>query len=558
MISHERCLNRATMSKGSRVLALFVALMWAAFGMPTLDAQKLSIRRQGSGAAITIPGVIGNSLAPSVDIPGMPTTLNGGFTPPEVMVNKPVPGHMQGGQMFAPVSLASGATASGDGTDSSTTANRGWGTIVWPQGEEALEWLTEKGQEWRDRSSVIAAWKYQRDLSGSARATYAYYQSLAAQYVEFQAGPAQKTLPPFFDYTRFASYENKQSAREDELASFVTDDGSKLVVTLVNKSPFDLCVSYLTPSSEKIADRVSVTNPIHIAPNGVPTMISLRTLPGVLTAQDARVVFGIGNCADMESRHEQLRLVGFKVGPSSVDPEEAGEEAGEEVELQDNSGGGGCPPGTHMEPVRYREGQVEEVPRAEDDFSSPQRFRNKENAWSEKARPFMCIPDHRWDVLTADGVKDVCEYWFGDRAAITRHNTEEHPSGIEWEAQPYDIFDTMNTLVASVKNPGVCKCKEGWSPLGATADEVCRPACLNQPHTELAHRGGTYSDPVCRCVAGYYFSSKHGCQPETVPTPCPKSGAGNGTDGLSNEGPEPVMMIESSHIPGPSEDRPRG
>jgi hypothetical protein len=521
-----------------RLVAVVLGALLGSVVIGSAEAQRLKIRRGGavmSPQGFTVPSSMTGSLAPSVDIPGMPSVANGGFELPDPMKQVAVPGHMVGGQLFAPVVMESPKVGIGSGRGGAgqgAVTDTGWGTIVWPQGDDALDWLTEEGQEWRNRAAVIAAWKYQRDLPSNNRDTYRYYQSLAAQYLEFQAGPAQKTLPPFFDYTRFASYENKQSAREDELASFVTDDGSKLVVTLVNKSPFDLCVSYLTPSSEKIADRVSVTNPIHIAPNGVPTMISLRTLPGVLTAQDARVVFGIGNCADMESRHEQLRLVGFKVGPSSVDPEE--------VEPQDNSGGGGCPPGTHMEPVQYRQSSYEQG--WEDGKGIV--WNEKENAWSEKARPFMCIPDHRWDVLTADGVKDVCEYWFGDRAAITRHNTEEHPSGIEWEAQPYDIFDTMNTLVASVKNPGVCKCKEGWSPLGATADEVCRPACLNQPHTELAHRGGTYSDPVCRCVAGYYFSSTNGCQPETVPTPCPKSGAGNGTDGLSNEGPEPVMMIE--------------
>jgi hypothetical protein len=514
------------MSKGSRVLALFVALMWAAFGMPTLDAQKLSIRRQGSGAAITIPGVIGNSLAPSADIPGMPTTLNGGFTPPEVMVNKPVPGHMQGGQMFAPVSLASGATASGDGTDSSTTANRGWGTIVWPQGEEALEWLTEKGQEWRDRSSVIAAWKYQRDLSGSARATYAYYQSLAAQYVEFQAGPESATLSPFFDYTRFASYEDKKDASEDALAGFVEDNGSKLVVTVINRSPFDLCLSHLSPSSVDIADRVSVANPVHLAPNGEPTTIAIRTLPGVLTAQDARLVFGVGNCADTEGNHDQYRLVGFKVGPSSVEPSQ--EEGEELVGDAAGGGGGGCPSGTHMEQVRYREGAVEEVPRAEDDFS-PQRLRNKENAWSAKARPFMCIPNNRWDVLTANGVKDVCELWGGNRAALWQHNTARYPSGIEWEAQPYDIFNPTNTLVASVKNrKDLCKCKQGWTAEGATADEVCRPACLKDPNTELASRGGTNLEPVCRCKEGFTlkysdWSNRETCQAVESRKPCPKS-----------------------------------
>jgi hypothetical protein len=507
-----------------------VVALLASVVMGSAEGQQLSIPSEGAvmpSQGFTVPSSMTGSLAPSVDIPGIPSVVNGRFELPDPMQQVAVPGHKVDGKLFAPVVIeklnvsigsVSGGSASGDAAQEAVP-DAGWGTIVWPQGDDALDWLTEEGQEWRNRAAVVAAWKYQRDLPSNNRDTYRYYQALAAQYLEFQAGPAQKTLPPFFDYTRFASYENKQSASEEELASFVTDDGSKLVLTLVNKSPFDLCVSYLTPSSEKIADRVSVANPIHIAPNGMPTTIALRTLPGVLTAQDARVVFGIGNCADMESRHEQLRLVGFKVGPSSVDPKE-GEE--EEEEQDDSGGGGGCPSGTHMELVKYRQSSYEEGW----DDKKGLVWNEKENAWSEKARPFMCIPDNRWDVLTPDGVKDVCEYWFGDRAAITRHNTEEHPSGIEWEAQPYDIFDTMNTLVATVKNPEVCRCKEGWSPQRATADEVCRPACLNSPHTELAHRGGANSDPVCRCVAGYYFSSTNGCQPVTNPTPCPRSGVG--------------------------------
>jgi hypothetical protein len=507
-----------------------VVALLASVVMGSAEAQQLSIRSGGvvmPPQGFTVPSSMTGSLAPSVDIPGMPSVANGGFELPEPMKNVAVPGHKVEGKLFAPVALEKvkvdkskgNLGTDGDDTTQEDIRDTGWGTIVWPQDDEALNWLIQEGQEWRNRAAVVAAWKYQRDLPSNNRDTYRYYQSLAAQYLEFQAGPEQKTLPPFFDYTRFASYENKQSASEDALASFVEDGGSALVVTLINKSPFDLCVSYLSPSSEKIADRVSVTNPIHIAPNGVPTMIALRTLPGVLTAQDARVVFGIGNCADMESRHEQLRLVGFKVGPSSVDPKE-GEE---EEEKQDDSGGGGCPPGTHMEPVQYRQSSYEQGW----ENGKGVVWNEKKNAWSEKARPFMCIPNNRWDVLTGSGVKDVCEYWFGDRAAVTRHNTEAHPSGIEWEAQPYDIFDTMNTLVASVKNPEVCKCKEGWSSQGATADEVCRPACLNSPHTELAHRGGANSDPVCRCVAGYYFSSTNGCQPVTNPTPCPKSGGEN-------------------------------
>lgn len=510
-----------------------VVALLASVVMGSAEAQQLSIRSGGVVMPLqgfTVPSSMTGSLAPSVDIPGMPSVANGGFELPEPMKNVAVPGHKVEGKLFAPVALEKvkvdkskgNLGTDGDDTTQEDIRDTGWGTIVWPQGDDALDWLTEEGQEWRNRAAVIAAWKYQRDLPSNNRDTYRYYQSLAAQYLEFQAGPAQKTLPPFFDYTRFASYENKRSASEEELASFVTDDGSKLVLTLINKTPFDLCVSYLTPSSEKIADRVSVTNPIHIAPNGVPTMIALRTLPGVLTAQDARVVFGIGNCADTESRHEQLRLVGFKVGPSSVDPKE-GEE---EEEKQDDSGGGGCPPGTHMEQLRYREGAVEEVPRGEDDFS-PQTWRNKENAWSAKARPFLCVPDGRWDVLTEAGVRDVCELYGGDKASFLRHNSSAYPSGIEWEAQPYDIFNPMNTLVASIKNKqALCLCKEGWTDEGASADELCRPACLKLPHTELAHRGGTNSDPVCRCVAGYYFSGKNGCQPVTNPTPCPKAGVG--------------------------------
>jgi hypothetical protein len=495
-----------------RLVAVVLGALLGSVVIGSAEAQRLRIRRGGAEMppqGFTVPTFMTGSLAPSVDIPGIPSVVNGGFELPDPMKQVAVPGHMVGGQLFAPVVMESPKVGIGSGRGGAgqgAVTDTGWGTIVWPQGDDALDWLTEEGQEWRNRAAVVAAWKYQRDLPSNNRDTYRYYQSLAAQYLEFQAGPAQKTLPPFFDYTRFASYENKQSAREDELASFVTDDGSKLVVTLVNKSPFDLCVSYLTPSSEKIADRVSVTNPIHIAPNGVPTMISLRTLPGVLTAQDARVVFGIGNCADMESRHEQLRLVGFKVGPSSVDPEEAGEEAGEEVEPQDNSGGGGCPPGTHMERFRYREGVVEDVPRAEGDFS-PQRLRNKENAWGAKARPFLCVPDGPWDVLTEAGVKDVCEFYGGDRASLLRHNIETYPSGLEWEAQPYDIFNPMNTLVASIKKqPELCKCKEGWTKTGASADELCRPACLEVAGAELAHRGGTNSDPVCRCPAGSYLN----------------------------------------------------
>jgi hypothetical protein len=64
----------------------------------------------------------------------------------------------------------------------------------------------------------------------------------------------------------------------------------------------------------------------------------------------------------------------------------------------------------------------------------------------------------------------------------------------------------ISNLVSSLP-PCTSESKQGWTHVGATADEVCRPECPLVSNSELASRGGTNRDPVCRCKAGFYLSA---------------------------------------------------
>lgn len=88
-------------------LVVIVALL-ASVVMGSAEAQQLSIRGGGlvmPSQGFTVPSSMTGSLAPSVDIPGMPSVANGGFELPEPMKNVAVPGHKVEGRLFAPVAL---------------------------------------------------------------------------------------------------------------------------------------------------------------------------------------------------------------------------------------------------------------------------------------------------------------------------------------------------------------------------------------------------------------------------------------------------------------------
>lgn len=402
------------------------------------------------------------------------------------------------------------------GMDPGDASDFGWGSIVWEQDNAAASWLIEEGQEWRNRPAIVTNWNYFSGLGASARSLYEKVQSEAASRVEFKAGPQQATLKPYFDYTRLASCGDE--SEYSPLEAFI-EKSSVLRFTLVNASPVAVCLFSLSPSPHAAASRVSRFDPVYIAPNGVPTTVTLETLPGVLQAPETQVSFGIGNCADMESRHAQFRLVGFKVKPPQPEGNQSGGNNNDQQPEGSPGSPGQCPPGTHMEQLGYREGAVEENP------YTGFKWQNKENAWSFKARPHVCIPNGRWHVPSGDGVIDVCELYGGNRAGLLEHNTEHHPSGIEWGVEPAD-FNSRESFTIKIKNNTnsdrpICKCKKGWKAGG----DVCEPACLKIKGAIIAQRGTDGLDPVCRCQDGHYFDKASlSCKVNATPSPCPKNG----------------------------------